>query len=483
MKRFVLPALLTVCALIVSCQDTKSNVSEQTTSDSTTASAVTEKEPAFHLPDMDFGGEEVTFLLRMTGNEWSADDVIPSDALVGDTINDAVAARNMAVEEAFHVKIKGIEGEASLYNAVASAVNAGDKTYDVIASDLFDAASFMQNNMIVDLHSTNYLQLDQPWWNPYYSKSVSFMGHQYFALGDISRVYKTGVRCFFFNKDLAEQLDLGDIYQTVKDGSWTYETMFSLASKANADLDGNGKMDDADRYGLQAQSSLGIVLSIGGDMRITDKTDDDIPYLSVDSAYNIRVMEHVMELMQTNKASLHNCDVWLETQKRFSGGQALFQAEVMLLIEVLRYSETNIGILPTPKYSEEQAQYVSYLDSNCQNVYSIPTTNDRLDVTSFVLEAMAEKSVDTLTPAYYDICLNGKYIRDEESSDMLNIIFNGCRIENAETFWWGNMFNTLNTAIIRNQGIASTVEKRKKATVSDIEKFVDTMKEHLAQNT
>ena len=39
-----------------------------------------------------------------------------------------------------------------------------------------------------------------------------------------------------------------------------------------------------------------------------------------------------------------------------------------------------------------------------------------------MLEAMAAKSKYTLQKAYYDICLEGKFMRDEESSAMLDII-------------------------------------------------------------
>ena len=39
------------------------------------------------------------------------------------------------------------------------------------------------------------------------------------------------------------------------------------------------------------------------------------------------------------------------------------------------------------------------------------------------LEAMAYYSVDTLTTAYYDNALKSRYIRDEESGEMLDILF------------------------------------------------------------
>jgi len=40
-----------------------------------------------------------------------------------------------------------------------------------------------------------------------------------------------------------------------------------------------------------------------------------------------------------------------------------------------------------------------------------------------ILEALAAESMNTLKPAYYDLSLKGKYVRDEESEEMLDLIF------------------------------------------------------------
>lgn len=68
----------------------------------------------------------------------------------------------------------------------------------------------------------------------------------------------------------------------------------------------------------------------------------------------------------------------------------------MLLIEALRAEEVNVGILPMPKQEKSQETYISYLDSNCQIVYALPVTCADSSMVSFVLEAMAQKSLDTL---------------------------------------------------------------------------------------
>ena len=45
-----------------------------------------------------------------------------------------------------------------------------------------------------------------------------------------------------------------------------------------------------------------------------------------------------------------------------------------------------------------------------------------------------EGTVVTFTPAYYDVCLKSKYARDEESSRMLDIIFDTYRLELSDVY-------------------------------------------------
>ena len=472
----LLAALLTVstmtaCGTPSDTPETASTVAEETPAPETV--------PEWALPEMDFGGETVTFLLRRTSDDWSADDVIASE-MNGTTINDSVFTRNTRIEESCNVKIEGIDAPLShsVYDTAMNSILAGDGAFDVSASYRYDAVKLMTEGVLQDLRETEYIHLEESWWAPSYNADASILGRQYYALGDISRVYKLGVRCLFFNKDLATDLQIPDLYETVLNNQWNYETFFSTAELANIDLDGDGSMTDADCFGIQAQSSLGIVLAAGGNLRVTGKDENDRPILVIQTEANQQLLENLSALMNTNKTTIHTSDNWQNTQKRFAAGQVLFQAEVMLLIEALRAEDVNAGILPMPKYDEHQENYVSYLDSHCQNVYAIPTTCTDTDKVSFVLEAMAQGSLDTLTPAFYDICLNGKYIRDEESSAMLDIIFACVRVENAEAYGWGSLYGSLNTAISKGT-TASAIQSGSASAETAIAKTMESLKTKL----
>ena len=91
---------------------------------------------------------------------------------------------------------------------------------------------------------------------------------------------------------------------------------------------------------------------------------------------------------------------------------------------------------------------------------------------------MSRKSTETLSPAFYDICLNGKFIRDEESSEMLDIIFNSFIIDNANFFGWGGLYDSINSALTSGKPVASTIEKATEKTEKAIQKSIDKIMEN-----
>jgi len=88
-----------------------------------------------------------------------------------------------------------------------------------------------------------------------------------------------------------------------------------------------------------------------------------------------------------------------------------------------RDSTTDFGILPYPKYDESQKDYGHGIGVNQTAFICVPemVTNDAR--TGFVLEGLSYQGKKLLTPAYYEQTLIGQYTRDDESADMLDLIF------------------------------------------------------------
>ena len=110
------------------------------------------------------------------------------------------------------------------------------------------------------------------------------------------------------------------------------------------------------------------------------------------------------------------------TNVEFGNGKVLFGSQVLLKLQILRDYDTDFGIIPFPKYDESQEKYQS---SVWNGLVCVPVTAKDYSLSGAVLETMAYYSQSTLMPAYYDKLLDSKFVRDDESAAMLDLIFDG----------------------------------------------------------
>lgn len=467
--------------ILMSCADSAINnnqIVSDTLIDSNLDTSIEIEAMVSDLPSMNFEGKSFTFYIRITPDDFSADDVVAYEQN-GEPINDAVYQRNLFIEDKYNTKISAIEAPIShsVYNPVKNSILANDNLFDVIVSYGYDAASFAQEGLIHDLKSIKYIDLTKPWWSPTLSETLSIQNRQFYATGDISYIDNLGIRCFYFNKDIVNDLMLENPYELVNDNKWTIPKLFEMAIHGNQDLNGDGVMNEEDRFGIQAQSSLGGILMYAGGVSITKKDNDDLPVLAVDQLESITILDTIKTYMDKNE-SIHYSDNWLNTQNRFAEGKVLFQAEVMLMIQSMRGAEVNMGIIPSPKFDENQENFIHFLDAHCMNMYSIPVTATEIDDIGFILEAMAFESVNTLTPAFYDICLNGKYIRDMESSEMLDIIFDSYVMENAEMYGWGSLMWMIQDSLKQGKDVVSIIEANKTPAITALDKSITSLNDN-----
>ena len=138
----------------------------------------------------------------------------------------------------------------------------------------------------------------------------------------------------------------------------------------------------------------------------------------------------------------------------------------------MRASDTDFGILPTPKFDEAQEQYWNTVSHHTTGLMSVPVTSDA-ERTSVILEALAAESKYTVQPAYYDVSLKGKSTRDEESGEMLEIIIAGRVFDLGSIYAFGG-FEGQYMGIAQNPSsdIVSIYTKLEKSTNKAIDNFV-----------
>jgi len=166
-----------------------------------------------------------------------------------------------------------------------------------------------------------------------------------------------------------------------------------------------------------------------------------------------------------------------EYRQMFENGRGMFFWTRLDDVGIMRGADIEFGILPIPKYTEEQDRYYSLVSIHTNGLMSVPITVMNVERTSAIMEAMAYESTDTVQVAYYDITLKGKSARDIESSDMLDIII-GNRVFDLGIFYHIGGFDTEYEKLSTNRkGMASTFATYEKRIEKDIDNLVKLISE------
>ncbi len=470
MKKRILALLLAAMILVsaVSCGNGNEKETDKATDSDTTANSTeTETEETRltdSLPeDLDFGGATYTIYAR-EDLEWGTEMYV--DELNGEIVNDAIYNRSRNVDDRLNVAIgqitaPGIWGnEASFQEAIRSAVMAGDDTYQLVAGYAYFITALATDGVFMNLLDVPYIDFEKPWWNSDLRDELTLYDQLYFACGDLSMTLLSSTFCMFFNKDMATKYNVPDLYETVQNGDWTYDNMYSLVQSIAVDVNGDGKMDAEDEYGL--------VMPIGNQCDLLFAAfDQPLTAKNADGSISIRMgdpkaQDIADKMMDLNKNDGAFCITEENNTEQthylpFREGRALLvTASFNFAEKTLRSLDLSYGIIPFPKYDENQAKYQT-ISQDAYSLFCVPLTAGDAAMIGAVTEALAFDSYENVTPAYFESAMKAKYSQDEASARMLDLIRDGL------TFNFGfvnsssceNMIHILRNVASSNKGYAS----------------------------
>ena len=439
-----------------------------------------------NIEAQNFNGYEFTILVRtVTGADWVEWDHrdIFAEEVNGDVINDAVYARNTKIEEKYNVKIKDIVMELGQLNStVPKTVQAGDDIYDVVCPRIWEFAGMAQKGNLIDLFSMPYLDLEKPWWDQGTIRDLSIIHKLFILQGDLLIMDNDAKEAMIFHKGILQDHELESPYEIVKAGEWTFDKLIEMSRGVAKDLNGDGEMYiKDDLFGCITQADTNVSFFVSGGEKICAKDENDYPIVTFGSERGYRITDKISELMldEQNVVHLHRYEgkfpIYDEQVKMMEENRALFSWIRMRIVERLRGMEMDFGILPLPKLDKAQAHYYTHNNPHTGVGASILITASDLERTGMILEDLCAESRYTLQPAYYEINLKGKYARDEESQEMLEIILNNSAHDIGYVYNFGGFAGDtmLRNAQNKKADYASPFEKALGKMEKDIEKVVE----------
>ena len=474
---------LLAALLLSSCgQAVEENITTDPADDTETTPVETEPETVDPYADTveaeDFGGKVFNLLLRDEGSEvsWSIFDAVAEEA-TGEAINDAIYNRNLSVGEKYNVEIVGTMDKNSL-NTLNTSVRAGDSTYDAAFLNMYDSGSAAQAGSLMDYGTLDAIDMTKPYWDQRCIADLSIAHKTYFLTGDISSIDKKATWILMFNKNLITSFHLDSPYDLVNEGTWTVDKFREMSADVSSDLNGDGQWTKEDQYGLATTPDTvhGLFYSCGG--QYIRKDENDLPIFDMDIDLCTTIMETAGLILSNPQNTLLSTNIKnttnniLDLRDCFIEGRSLFYGEVMFHVAGLREMADDFGIIPMPKLNEEQAVYITYTNP-AGPMLVVPVTTADPNCTGKVLESLASESHYTLTPAYYDIALKGKYARDEDSAAMLDIIFANRVYDLTQAYGWGSMPTSFRDLAVKGStDLASLVASKQSSFDNSIAKFV-----------
>ncbi len=412
---------------------------------------------------------------------YCSEDFSYDEDIDGDVINDAVFNRNTALETKYNVVLKVVEAESgTVETMIKNDVDGGTKAYDIVMPYIRSAATLSLSGYLLDLSAYDTIDLSKPWWDQNFVSTVTMNGSLFLGSGDISLLNKICATAVSFNKEMITEYSLSNPYELVKNGTWTLDAMSEMGRTVLSD-DGDGVLqyEGHDVFGLSSSYGDGINYYIGCNQNLCLKDENDYPYIAIGSVESIDIVQNIVTMLSQDwvihAQEMGTDNIWDSSLKIFSEGRALFRTNAFSANKKLRDTTVNFGIVPLPKASEDQDGYYSFVATNNTVICAAITAGCQDDeFAAYMLEAAAVEGKNYLTPAYIDISLMQRDTRDDESQEMIEIIFANFRydLNHIYNFGLSNVLQTLVQNGTPNE-ITSLLAENKSAVETKIDDVME----------
>lgn len=418
----------------------------------------------YGLPDNiepeDYKGYEFRILTvgSTGGSHWSAYEFFYDDSLSGDTLNEAVKTRDNDVSAIFNIKMAYVEKPKNdLMDYARQAILSDSDEFDLVTAPLEDASVLACEGMYADLMEYDHiLNLEAEYWDQSARETLTIDNKLYFTVSDLTLLDKQATDVIFFTKsmlakypDLTEGYENG-LYSMVEAGTWTVENMYNMVKTVSLD-NGDGIQTYEDAYGLggkkaESQSALMVGCGVKG---VTRNASGELIY-DIESHIDtfVKCFGYVYDMVNTPSYGMMSGtmlnwftepQIWVEG---FGGmmenNNLLFHLTNMNRCRLFREMETDFGIVPLPKANEQQEEYYTVASAEFANSVAIPVNAKDKERTCNILEIMTCVANKTTYYAYIEQSLKGKYLRDDDSEAMLQMIFDNRVYDIGDIFAYGD---------------------------------------------
>ena len=306
--------------------------------------------------------------------------------------------------------------------------------FDAAMIGTYDVATLAYSSVLEDLHEVPYIDLSKDYWDQKANEDLTIGGRMFYTTGEISLSDNRSTNVLFFNKEMIKSYGLDNPYELVRNDEWTFDKFASMVKQVGDDLNNDGVYNKEDRMGLLSAVDNNLAILAAAGEKIATLNDKGEIELTLYSERVVNLYDDYLALIEDHThvfnwqmnyldGTYGNVATTAELADMLNSDRALFYFHMLFIMDELRDLETDFGILPYPKYEATQADYGHLVSAWHAEFLCIPQNVNSLKRSGYVTELLAYQGKKLLTPAYYEKTLVGQYTRDEESAEMLDLIF------------------------------------------------------------
>ncbi len=455
-------ALLMTSSAFISCSDKDDETTENPNeSESQNESESEAKETTWiDLLPSDIYYEDFSFNIGMsTPNDGMYTNecyIDPDDIEVGDIVAQAVYDRNLKTEDKLGIVIYAetfgndwTDTQRAITNLTAS----GDNPYSVYDISVTMSVNCAAAGLFADLNGVITLDLDNEWWDQVTREMYSLGSKNLFFInGDINYYDDYATKAIFYDQALAEEFELENVYDLVRSGKWTFDKFIELCQAVEMmGPDGYGDGTDGHTFGYVGMNNI-IPFFMSG-------FGENIILINDEGEFSLNQTERCYDLVDLIFTKLTGAGVnYTSLQGNNGDGEYLFTTMQINEVAGLRSREDIYGFVPYPKYDETQEKYYNQIELPWATVYSIPFDSKNIDQCGYILDVMGYYSQDTVYEAVIENSIYVKGIRNPDTAEMLDIIFNSRFFELALA--GTNIYNGLMDMVGTGTNTYASVAKR-----------------------
>ncbi len=374
-------------------------------------------------------------------------------------INEALYRRDLRLIEMYNldgIKFTSITKAATGIDTLRIQILGGTAEYDMVISTAVGStttgssggtlASLAIQDMLRNLNEVNYLSLDKEWWSPLIYKNTLLNGKMYFTTGDIAPSLYQAPAAMYVNMDLFSQYHKDvDIFEVVESGEWTFSKLNELTVDISQDLNEDNTMSATeDFFGLALQmNDITIQDFVIGAGAKFSKIENNILSVDLRNQTLSSAIDGIKRLYPTMKFNYGaNGDQQDIINVTFKQGKSVFLAHHLeSAMFHLRDMEGDYAVVPYPKATADQEQYLSHISNWVDCFVAVPSSvsDEHVEFVGFMMEAMAAYSNENLRPFIYESVLKYQRLNDPKSSAMIDVIMDGIVIDYAVVYDIGSL--------------------------------------------